>query len=88
MSDQTRARPSARHGGPDDFADLDMLAGSEFSRAADARARADLAAGAGRGRTGPSPVDPQDARPNPESFFFPRRGGEAHRLECSRSADK
>jgi uncharacterized protein len=33
LSGVTRARPTgAVHGGPDDFSDLDMLAGSEFSR--------------------------------------------------------
>jgi hypothetical protein len=33
LSNQTRTRPTgAVHGGPDDFSDLDMLAGSEFSR--------------------------------------------------------
>jgi hypothetical protein len=63
MSNQARSRPLA--GGEDDFGDLDMIAGSEFSKVAGAAPALAPAA--------PSPVAAslRKSATNPESFFFP-----------------
>jgi len=61
MSNQTRARPGSSE---DEFADLDAVAGSEFSRVrADATAPAPTAS--------PAAAAIRKSATNPESFFFP-----------------
>jgi hypothetical protein len=68
MSGQTRSRPPGR-GSDDEFGDLDMIAGSEFSKVAGAAPALAPAA--------PSPVAAsiRKSATNPESFFFPVEDG-------------
>ncbi len=68
MSNQTRARPGL-NGGPDDFSDLDVIAGSEFSKVQHAAAPA--LAPAASAATSPVAAAIRKSATNPESFFFP-----------------
>jgi hypothetical protein len=75
MGSQTRARPSladgsadsSSSGGPDDFSDLDSLAGNEFSRLRQVGGNEPSLAPA------PAPAAPvqRPTSTSPDSFFFP-----------------
>jgi DNA helicase HerA-like ATPase len=64
MSNQTRARPGSADA--EDLADLDMVAGSEFSRVKTEAPDAPLASAAS-----PVAASIRKSATNPESFFFP-----------------
>jgi DNA helicase HerA-like ATPase len=66
LSSQTRARPSAMVDGPDDFSDLDLLAGSEFSRL-----KTDSVPAAPIPPPAQPVAGPRPSTMTPDAFYFP-----------------